>query len=167
MIRMGTILGALVALIAGSSSVSAQIFPRPIYPNRRFPVQVQPQPTIIIQPGYRLGQKPKAPIVLPQIRQQPQVIQPGIVQPYYPSIQPQPVFRSTRSLERHVERCIERKFRAVVDDVDVDVDFDRRRGNRIEIDVELDDLRYARTISRFIYSMPELRGYRIDLEFDD
>jgi len=159
----------LATIIVGMVTSKSQGNHRPKYR------KVVRNPPVVVTPAIKIGQTP-GPVILPQIRPQlpPTIIIPR--QPYPPTIVPRlypqpyprrypitPLYRE-KDLERLVERNLKLKFGRIVDDVDVDVDFRRRR---VEVEVELRDFRYAATIRRYVYVMPQLRGYRVKLKLDD
>ncbi len=68
-----------------------------------------------------------------------------------------------RNLENMVEDRIERAFGRLVDDVDVDADPNRRT---VDIEVEVRFPGVAGQVRQFLFSLPELRGYRIRLDIE-
>lgn len=88
---------------------------------------------------------------------------PPRVRPFPPVPPVPPPHHRLSDLERQVERRIRAQFGWYVDYVDVDIS---SRSRRAEIDVELRDFFMRQQVSSFIYSMPELRGYRIRLDLD-
>lgn len=166
----------LLSLVAAAVTLSASSESRAFDYNN--------QGGIIITPSIPLN-GPNGPRVLPSIRPgtfpnppgiptvpypiYPPVPGPGIVQPYYPPVQPyDPYYGRNRfrgkNLERYIERCIRAKFGRLIDDVDVDID----NGDlEAEVEVEIRDRRYRRAVYNFVISIPELRGYRLDIDIDD
>lgn len=172
---------ALLTIVTISATADAQFRRYPQYPPQ------YRQPTTIVIPSIQVGQNgpvitPGVQIgngttILPQIQPQRRGINtlpvypvnPGFIDPRYPRYPTVPVvptiprYTSEKSLERRVEFCLKQKFGRIIKDVDVDVDFD---DHEVEVEVEVRDFRYARSIRAYVLTLPELQGFRVDLDLD-
>lgn len=88
--------------------------------------------------------------------------------PGYKPVFPQSIFRpvSPRELERLVEHTLRLHLGHCVRDVDVDVNA-RRGCVDIEVEVRRGGFGVVQQIKQVVYSIPELRGYKINLDIDD
>jgi hypothetical protein len=110
------------------------------FKHKRPPVEVLPYPAPVVVPG-----------------------PPPPAYPPYPEAYPvRPLGR--KDLERHVKHALKFQLGHCVKDVDVEADL--RRG-RVEVEVELRHPGAYGQVHQLLYSMPELRGFRIRIDVDD
>jgi hypothetical protein len=70
--------------------------------------------------------------------------------------------RQRKALERYVEAVIRTRLAGIVRDVDVDVE----RDGDVEIEVESRHPLAYQLVRGVVYSLPQLRGYRIEIDID-
>jgi hypothetical protein len=89
---------------------------------------------------------------------------PVVVNPVFrppPVVVPSPR-RQRKALERYVEAVIRTRLAGIVRDVDVDVE----RDGDVEIEVESRHPLAYQLVQGIVYSLPQLRGYRIKIDID-